>query len=74
MSIQHRWVEGKTIKRVDFRLIPSDRQSSRPPYQSFERIVFTDGSAMYFSAVETEDNVDVEASYLPSHQVRRDLQ
>lgn len=74
MSIQHRWVEGKTIKRVDFQVIPSDRKGSRPPYQSFERIVFTDGSAMYFSAVETEADVDVEASYLPSHKVRKNLQ
>jgi len=63
VSIQRRWIEGKTIAIVEIERVPA--QDSHPPYQSFGRIVFTDGSVLVMQAVETENDADVEAVYYP---------
>ena len=63
MSIQRRWVEGKTIAKVEFTPIAECDKDSRPSYQRFDQIIFTDGSTLQFVAIETETISEVEAVY-----------
>ncbi len=65
--IHARWVEGKTIAKVQTQSFTA-KETGHGGCQELQRIIFTDGSELRFTALETETEPLCEALYVKARK------